>query len=176
MPVTPAAQRELEILEKIETLPDATQADLAEALGVAIGTVNFAIRRLIRKGYVRAKQLQRRRLQYIITPAGIALRSKLAMDSLQYSMRLYRETRAQAQRLLSEVRRRGGRAVRIYGEGDLAEIARLTCLEMEIEVKRDEGDWPTIRAMGTTLVAEGLPETQSGQPARSKAAKEASHV
>ena len=135
MPASPPAQRELQILEQIETNPDATQADLAEKLGVAIGTVNFALRRLIKRGYIRAKQLQRRRLQYIITPAGIALRSKLAVDSLQYSMRLYRETRQQARQLIGEARRRGCEAVAIVGDGDLAEIARLTCLELGMPVK-----------------------------------------
>ena len=153
MPTPPPAQRELQILEQIETNPDLTQADLAEQLGVAIGTVNFAIRRLIKRGYIRAKQLQRRRLQYIITPAGIALRSKLAVDSLQYSMRLYRETRQQAKELLTDARRHGHRQVTIEGEGDIAEIVRLTCLEMGIEIKDGAGRWPVIAVIGTTLQA-----------------------
>ncbi len=151
MPASPPPQRELQILEQIETNPDATQADLAEKMGVAIGTVNFAIRRLIKRGYIRAKQLQRRRLQYIITPAGIALRSKLAVDSLQYSMRLYRETRHQARQLIGEARRRGGEAVAIVGDGDLAEIARLTCLELGMPVKPSGTGVFQIIVSGTTL-------------------------
>ena len=151
MPAPPAAQRELQILEQIESNPDVTQADLAEKLGVAIGTVNFAVRRLIKKGYVRAKQLQRRRLKYIITPAGLALRSKLAMDSLQYSMSLYRETRRQAKALILEARRRGCEAVAIVGDGDLAEIAKLTCLELNMPVKPAGAKAPHIVAYGTML-------------------------
>jgi DNA-binding MarR family transcriptional regulator len=176
MPVSPTAQRELQILEHIETNPDATQADLAEELGVAIGTVNFAIRRLIKRGYIHAKQLQRRRLQYIITPSGIALRSKLAVDSLQYSMRLYRETRQQAKRLLTEAWQQGYRQVAIQGDGDIAEIVRLTCLEMGIEVKGDEGAWPTIRAVGTALVLAGLLEPDIDQPASARASREKLHA
>ena len=153
MPPPPPAQRELQILEHIETNPDVTQAGLAEELGVAVGTVNFALQRLIKKGYVHARQLQRRRLKYIITPAGIALRSKLAVDSLQYSMRLYRETRAQARQLLTEICRQGHRQACIQGDGDLADIARLTCLEMGIEVKPEAGPWPTIAVVGTALQA-----------------------
>src|SRR3972149_4972839 len=98
MPTSPPAARELHILEQIEADPEVTQADLAEELGVAGGTINFVVKRLIKKGYVRVKQLQRRRLRYIITPAGIALRTRLAMDSLNYSMRLYRETRRSEER------------------------------------------------------------------------------
>ena len=67
--------RELKILEQLEINPDATQADLAEDLGVAVGTINFALQRLVKKGYIHAKQLQRRRLQYILTPTGLALRT-----------------------------------------------------------------------------------------------------
>ena len=151
MPISLPAQRELQILEQIEANPDATQADLAEELGVAIGTVNFAIRRLIKRGFIRAKQLQRRRLKYIITPAGLALRSKLAVDSLQYSMSLYRETRRQARALILEARRRGYPAVAIVGEGDLADIARLTCLELNMPVKPAGGKAPQIVARGTRL-------------------------
>ena len=143
--------RELQILEHIETHPEVTQADLAEALGIAVGTINFAIQRLIKKGYLRAQQLQRRRLQYIITPAGLALRSKLAMDSLQYSMRLYRETREQAKRLLTKVRQQGYQQVTIRGDGDLAEITRLTCLEMGISAAARRGELPVIEIVGATL-------------------------
>ena len=149
----PAASppRELRILEQLGANPDLTQAGLAEELGVAVGTINFVLRRLIQKGYIRVKQLERRRLRYIITPAGIAFRSKLAVDSLQYSMRLYRETRAQAKQLISEARQRGCRAVAIRGQDDLAEIVSLTCLEMGMEVRSGEEAAPVIAIVGTQL-------------------------
>jgi len=64
--------REILLLEKIEDDPDVTQASLAALLGVAVGTVNWHLRRLIEKGYVKVKRAQRRKLRYIITPEGIA--------------------------------------------------------------------------------------------------------
>jgi len=152
----PSDTRELHILEHIETNPEVTQADLAEDLGVAVGTINFAIQRLIKKGYVRVTQLERRRLKYIITPAGIALRTKLAMDSLHYGMQLYRETRAEAKRLLLQVKRQGHTQVTIQGKGDIAEIVRLTCLELKVDVAPGRGAWPVIEVSGASLaLAEG---------------------
>ncbi len=147
------AERALRILEHIEQNPDATQAGLAEKLGVAVGTVNFTVKRLVKKGYVHVKQLERRRLRYIITPEGIALRTRLALDSLQYSMRLYRETREQAQDLLAQVRLGGYQAVCLRGEGDLVDICRLTCLEQGLHVQDDTpaGSLPTLCVNGTTL-------------------------
>ena len=55
--------------------PDITQASMATRLGVAVGTVNWHIKRLIAKGYVKVKRAERKKLRYIITPEGIALRA-----------------------------------------------------------------------------------------------------
>ncbi|MCD4752951.1 MAG: winged helix-turn-helix transcriptional regulator, partial [Anaerolineaceae bacterium] len=66
--------RDLVLLEQIEKNPDATQASLASQLGVAVGTVNWHLKRLIEKGFVKVKHAERRKLKYIITPEGIALR------------------------------------------------------------------------------------------------------
>ncbi len=149
MPDSPALSRALQILEQIESDPDTTQANLAEHLDVAVGTVNFAVKRLIKKGYIRVKQLERRRLKYIITPSGIALRTKLAMDSLQYSMRLYRETRERAKQLIAQAKRAGATALAIQGDGELADVVRLTCLEMNMGVRPNI--WPAITINGASL-------------------------
>ncbi|MFN2112693.1 MAG: winged helix-turn-helix transcriptional regulator, partial [Anaerolineales bacterium] len=72
--------RELILLEEIAHDPDINQATLAERLDVAVGTVNWHIKRLVAKGYVKAKRAQRKKLRYIITPEGIALRAKLTVQ------------------------------------------------------------------------------------------------
>lgn len=150
MPAESFSQRELQVLEHIENNPDVTQSTLADHLGVAVGTVNFVVKRMIKKGYIRVKQLERRRLKYVITPEGIALRTKLAMVSIRYSMQLYRETRLEAQKLLAQIRKQGYDSIRLEGDGDLADVVRLTCLEQEVEVVRD-GKAPVIKVDGTQL-------------------------
>jgi DNA-binding MarR family transcriptional regulator len=69
------SDRELMLLEHIERDPDITQASMAAQLGVAVGTVNWHIKRFIAKGYVKVKRAQRRKLRYIITPEGLAFTS-----------------------------------------------------------------------------------------------------
>lgn len=150
------SERDLQILEHIESNPAATQSTLAEHLGVAIGTVNFVVRRMIEKGYVRVTRLERKRLKYMVTPQGIAIRAKLAIISMQYSMSLYRETRREAQKLLREVRRQGHDSIRLEGEGDLADVVRLTCLEMTMKVNARGKSGPTIVILGTTLRLEDI--------------------
>jgi DNA-binding MarR family transcriptional regulator len=157
MPTPKTAPRELQILEQIETDPDVTQATLAEQMGVAVGTVNFTVKRLVSKGYVRVTQLERRRLKYIITPEGIALRTKLAMVSLKYSMRLYRETREQAKKLIAKAARQGYRQIAIRGNGELEDVVRLTCLELNMTIGPEAGKRPVLAIVGTTLTLE-LPD------------------
>jgi DNA-binding MarR family transcriptional regulator len=131
---TPPADRELILLERIEDNPDVTQASLADLLGVAVGTVNWHLKRLVAKGYVKVKRAQRRKLKYIITPEGLAFRAALAVHYIETSMRLYRKTRQQVSELLIQARQMGYDQVYLDGDGDIADICRLTCLEQNFRL------------------------------------------
>src|SRR5258706_14937741 len=85
--------RELTLLENIENDPDVNQSTLAIQLGVAVGTINWHLKRLIAKGYVKVTRAERKKLRYIITPEGNALRARLAVDYVGRSFFLYRRLR-----------------------------------------------------------------------------------
>ena len=85
--------RDMNILDEIMQDPDTTQANMATRLGVAVGTVNWHLKRLVAKGYVKVKRAERKKLRYMITPEGVALRAKLTMAYVEQSMALYRDTR-----------------------------------------------------------------------------------
>ena len=132
--------RDLNLLEEIERDPDTTQASLAALLGVAVGTVNWHLKRLVAKGYVKVKRAERRKLRYIITPEGLALRARLTVNYIENSMELYRHVRRQAKRILLHARDKGYAGVRIEGDGDIADVCRLTSLEVGIPVMELEAD------------------------------------
>jgi DNA-binding MarR family transcriptional regulator len=121
--------RDLVILEEIEQNPDSTQASLANRMGVAVGTINWHLKRLIAKGYVKVRRAERRKLRYIITPEGITLRTHLTVDYIQTSFRLYRATRERVLTLLEQAHQAGYDKIYLLGEGDVADVCRLTCLE-----------------------------------------------
>lgn len=130
--------RDLILLEQIEQDPDATQATLANKLGVAVGTINWHLKRLVAKGYIKVRRVERRKLRYLITPDGIALRTRLAVDYIQTSFQLYRLVRQRMTDALQQVQKSGYESILLEGEGDVAEICRLTCLEKGINVLSDE--------------------------------------
>jgi DNA-binding MarR family transcriptional regulator len=130
--------RELSLLEEIESNPNVNQSTLATQLGVAVGTVNWHLKRLIAKGAVKVSRAERKKLRYIITPEGIALRARLAVNYVENSFSLYRKTRQRVKEQIGELRREGYERVRVIGDGDVADICRLTCLEAGIAVVADE--------------------------------------
>ena len=143
--------RELTLLEKIENNPDVNQSTLATQLGVAVGTVNWHLKRLIAKGYVKVKRAERKKLRYIITPDGIALRARLAVDYVERSFSLYRKTRQRVREYLSEIKSAGHNRIRIVGKGDVADICRLTCLEHGVAVVNDKNA-PALQVEGFKVI------------------------
>jgi DNA-binding MarR family transcriptional regulator len=129
-----AGLRDLGLLEEIGRDPDTTQASMATKLGVAVGTVNWHVKRLIAKGYVKVKRAERKKLKYIITPEGIALRARLTLQYVENSMHLYRRAREQARKALASARKQGYHSVAITGDGDIADVCRLTCLENGFQI------------------------------------------
>jgi len=145
--------RDLIILEQIEQDPDTTQAALASSLEVAVGTVNWHLKRLVEKGYIKVSRLERKKLKYIITPEGIALRARLTVDYIQNSFNLYRLVRERAVSAIEDLKARGYSQVRMEGSGEVAEICRLTCLEHNITLVED-GTVPVLKLVGLKVILE----------------------
>ena len=140
--------RDLALLQEIEADPDVSQAMLAEELGVAIGTINWHIKRLVEKGFVKVKRARRRKLRYIITPEGIALRARLTVDYIQQSFKLFRHVRERVTSLLQKLEAMDIHTVRLEATGDVADVCRLTCMEQHFSLT-DNPDAPV-------LVVDGL--------------------
>jgi hypothetical protein len=65
-------------------------------------------------------------------------------------MRLYRRIRLKVRDLLDEVQHSGFNEVRIQGEGEIADICRLTCLEQQIKIV-DSTSVPVLLIEGTKV-------------------------
>lgn len=148
-------ERDLRILETLERNPETTQASLAAQLGVAVGSVNWYLKRLIRKGYVKATKMERRRLKYFVTPQGLALKARLTSRYMEASLRVYRELRRSARETLEQVRSAGYTAVKVNGKNEAMEIFGLTCLEEGVGIEKNPSSaLPEVRAEGTLFVVE----------------------
>ena len=77
----------LKILKHIQTNPDISQRQLAEELGVSVGKVNYCLRALIDKGFVKAGNFKRNTDKlsylYLLTPIGIEEKASLTANFLK---------------------------------------------------------------------------------------------
>ena len=121
--------RSFQLLSEITGDEPLSQRELARRLGVAVGLVNSYLKNLVAKGYVRVKDFPRNRYSYLLTPTGIAEKSRLAYQHLSYFTNLYTIARQDYLTLFRSLEARGVRQVIFCGVDEVAEIAYLSLRE-----------------------------------------------
>ena len=122
-------QHEYELLSEIANDSLVTQANLSARLGIAVGTVNWYIKRLVHRGWVKVSHLDRTRLKYDLTPEGMAVFTQRALFYARDSLKIYSEFRNKARAVVKELEQKGIRQVYLKGNDELVDILRLTCIE-----------------------------------------------
>ena len=127
--MTDIKPREYDLLNEIAQNSMVTQANLAERLGIAVGSVNWYIKRLISRGYVKVSRLDRTRLKYDLTSEGMQVFTQRATQYAKDSLRIYNEWREKAKKIVGILQARGIMSVHLRGDNELMDILRLTCIE-----------------------------------------------
>ncbi|RPJ28824.1 MAG: winged helix-turn-helix transcriptional regulator [Chloroflexi bacterium] len=127
-------QHEYDLLNEIGQDPMVTQASLSNRLGIAVGSVNWYVKRLIHRGWVKVSHLDRTRLKYDLTTEGMAVFTQRALLYARDSLKVYGKFRQKAKSLARELKREGVRQVNIQGNDEIVDILRLTCIEEGIHI------------------------------------------
>ena len=146
-----ASQHEFRILTEIAARGDVTQRTLAKDLRMALGLTNLYVRRLVRKGYVKIGGVHPHRLRYLLTPQGIAEKSRLTYEYLQFSLWLYAQTRSQLTETLRPLIAAGVTRFALYGVGEPAELAYLTLRQAGLEPVGVFADQPSEPFLGISV-------------------------
>jgi DNA-binding MarR family transcriptional regulator len=128
------ALRDLEILAELARGGQVTQRRLAARLHIALGLTNLYLKRLARKGYIKIATIPRRRVCYLLTPKGVAQKTRLTYEYMDYSRGLYREARTALRQKLLPLVQRGRSDVVLCGTEEAAELAFLTLRELGLEI------------------------------------------
>ena len=88
-------QDHFEVLRRIQKKPESSQRELAENLGFSLGKLNYCIKSLQKKGFVKIKNFKRNPKKfnylYVLTPRGIAEKTKLTLNFMKRKIREYDE-------------------------------------------------------------------------------------
>jgi len=90
------SQDELNLLLKLKNSPQSSQRALASELGFSLGKLNYCIKALQNKGWLKIQNFQKqprkvKYIQYVLTPRGIAERTRLTINFMKRKMQEYDE-------------------------------------------------------------------------------------
>ena len=96
-------QDHFEVLRKIQKKPESSQRELAEELGFSLGKLNYCLKSLQEKGFVKLQNFQKQSnkinyLRYVITPKGISERTRLTINFMKRKMKEYDELKEELKR------------------------------------------------------------------------------
>jgi DNA-binding MarR family transcriptional regulator len=115
----------LRLMGEIERDGSPSQRELSRRLNLSLGLVNTFLKRLVNKGYFKVKTMPRKRVKYFLTPEGLARKSKLTIEYLQYSVNFYREIKNLLVSKFKEMEENRKCSILFFGAGEVAELAYL---------------------------------------------------
>tara|TARA_B100002003_G_C13814245_1_gene401183 strand:+ start:324 stop:638 length:315 start_codon:yes stop_codon:yes gene_type:complete len=87
------------VLRKVNSNPNISQRELAYQLNLSLGKVNYCLRSLKNKGLVKIKNFKKSenklRYAYILTPKGIAEKTKITINFMKKKMKEYDELKSE---------------------------------------------------------------------------------
>lgn len=135
---TTAADGEPEItlglLQAVDEDSAVTQRSVAGQLGIALGLANAYLKRCVKKGLIKVKQVPPNRYAYYLTPKGFTEKSRLTAEYLSSSFNFFRRARLECGELMERCRTRGWARIALCGTSDLGEIAVLCAREHDLEL------------------------------------------
>ena len=94
------------VMRLLQNNPDLTQRELAERLGLSLGGLNYCLRALMEKGLVKMQNFADSKNKfgyvYVLTPSGIAERTRLTQRFLQRKLSEFEALRAEIESLQRE--------------------------------------------------------------------------
>jgi len=147
-------EREFELINIIGAKISSNQRDLSHSMDLSLGSINMLIRRVIAKGYIRMKQLNKRKVEYILTPKGFAEKTRKSINYTLKTIRSIGTIKRRLSEIVSALYANGERSFVIIGNSDLTHL-----LEISLKQTCPDGyrvsqyeDIPKERVEGTFLI------------------------
>ena len=100
------------ILRLLEANPGISQREVARELGMSLGKVNYSLRALMRRGWIKAANFKnsnnKAAYMYLLTPGGIEAKAKLALTFLRVKMDEYDRLGAEIEQVRQEIEGQSG--------------------------------------------------------------------
>lgn len=113
------SNKELKILGEISRNSVISQRELSRATGVSLGLINVILKRFLKTGYLHVSSLNKRKLEYILTPQGFLAVARKTYHYATSTIRDYQLLHRSLSVLLYQLRESGFNYFSIYGDGEI---------------------------------------------------------
>jgi EPS-associated MarR family transcriptional regulator len=97
------------LLTLLKPNPALSQREVARELGISLGKVNYCLRALVERGWIKAANFKNSRnksaYMYLLTPRGIEAKARLAAQFLQYKLQEHKALADEIAQIRDEVER-----------------------------------------------------------------------
>lgn len=104
---------EFSILQEISRRPDQTQRQLSQRVGLSLGMTNILLMRLARKGYIKIRQLDWKRTEYLLTLKGAMEKTRKSYAYTLHTIHLFQLIMERVRSLTRQEYERGNRRVTV---------------------------------------------------------------
>ncbi len=146
--------RELEILERLENNGHLTQRDLSKEVGIALGLVNHLLKKMVNKGWIKIKNIDAKKIRYLITPEGAKEKSSLLYKRVDSTIHFYLEAKKVIKDKVIHLKNEGIEDVSIYGINHISEVLFIVLKELDLKLssvvdeKKEGKEWFGYTVMG----------------------------
>lgn len=123
--------KEFAVIRDIAQNNHTDQRAIARRAGISLGLTNLLLRRLIQKGCVKARQLTKKKIQYLLTSKGFKEKAKKSYSYTLRTLELFKSVREKIRDLVMEHYNAGAREFAILGDNDeLSPVAAMVFTEL----------------------------------------------
>jgi len=119
-------EKELRVIEEVSGDRNLTQRKISHQLGLSLGTTNLILKKLTSKGYIKMRQLNRKKIQYILTPKGFTEKVKRSYRYFLRTLHSVKTMRRKIQDLVLTEYQKGKTHFIIFGDGELADVIEIS--------------------------------------------------
>jgi EPS-associated MarR family transcriptional regulator len=106
-------ETQYKVMRLLDANPEMSQRDVARALGVSVGKVNYCLRALVTKGCIKAENFRNSQnkvaYMYLLTPRGVNEKARLTVEFLRRKVREYEALRHEIREMRREASARQAR-------------------------------------------------------------------
>lgn len=128
------SEKEFAVISEIANNHQPDQRTIASKVGISLGLTNLIIRNLVTKGYIKAKQLNPRKIQYLLTAKGFGEKASKSYNYMTKTVNLINRTRRAIKDLILSEIEVGTKYIIVSPNNELNDIIELALINLNCEI------------------------------------------